>query len=279
LIRRALDTAAFVSFRDASSEAVLRKIGVERRLLFCPDMGWGAPLPEPQDPPSAGKRIRVGVNAMAHLDPRYWTRGDPRRYERYVTNVAAFVALLLGEDCDVVLFSSQTRADALVANDVLADLARQGLAPHPALSSQFGAIEEADELLEALAGFDCVVASRFHVVLLALALGLPTLALSYHAKTNDLLAQVDQASHCIDADTFDPGALHERFVELRDADTAGARETLRERGRSQREAVEDQFDALFAGSESIAPTRQRAVARLPVSLFRTLFRPLGFPDG
>ena len=248
-IRSVLASAAYISLREAGAERVLREIGVTRQLPFCPDMGWAARLPDPPAPPEPGRRIRVGMNVMAHQDPRYLPPADIRRYHAYVANVAALVARLLEQKCDVVLFSSQTRADTLVADDVSASLAQQGLDGHPRLSSQFGGIEETDDLLEALATFDYVVASRFHTVLFALALGIPTLVLAHHGKTTDLLAQLGQSSESFDIDAFEPKELHDALTLLRASDTPACREERRNSAMQQREAVEAQFDALF-GKES-----------------------------
>jgi polysaccharide pyruvyl transferase WcaK-like protein len=244
MIRHAVNGSAFISVRDAHSEQVLRSIGVTRPLPFCPDMGWGFGLPAPRRPPQGDGPSRVGVNVMSHQDPRYWPRAKPGRYDAYLEKMTAFVARLL-DDHEVILFSSQTRADRLVAHDLLERLGERGLAEHPHLASRADAIEEVQDLVDTVAACDYVAAARFHSVLLPLALGIPTVGLAYHAKTRALFDQIGEPQQCLDINTFQSDELYDALQRLRSHDGSEARTKLRERAESLAAAVAAQFDELF----------------------------------
>jgi polysaccharide pyruvyl transferase WcaK-like protein len=143
------------------------------------------------------------------------------------------------------LFSSQTRADRLVAEDLRELLARRDLDGHPRLEWTINDIESIDDLVRTVARCDYVVAGRFHSVLLPLALGIPTLGLAYHEKTRDLLAQVGQPERCFDIESFEVAQLMAALSALRLEDGPENRRALYERAQQLRAAVEAQFDGLF----------------------------------
>jgi polysaccharide pyruvyl transferase WcaK-like protein len=253
LIRGAIDRASFVSVRDNDSAQVLQAIGVTRPLPIRPDMAFGFPQPEPAAPPAPPDATpRVGVNAMPYEDPRYWPKIKPGRYEAYLGKMATFVADLLGGGYKVSLFSSQTRADRLVADDLITLLGERGFGDHPDLSSQFDSIREVGDLVRAVASYDYVVAGRFHCVLLPLAAGIPTIGLAYHAKTREVIAQMGRPERYLDIDTFEPKALYAALESLRATDGADERELLRRRAAELRAEVEAQFDELFSARTTAA---------------------------
>jgi polysaccharide pyruvyl transferase WcaK-like protein len=244
-IRKALDWADYVSVRDGSSARVLRSIGVERELPVVPDMGWGwqrLPVPEPGG--SAASSI-VGLNAMSHEDPRYWPQGDSARYETYMDKICELTAGLVDNGFQVLLFSSQTRADRAVARDLRELLARRGLRDDPRIQWPVDEIETEDDLAQVVARCDYVVAGRFHSVLLPLALGIPTIGLAYHPKTRELMAQVGQSERCFDIDRFEVADLLTALATIRREDGRDRRAALGAQAERQRARVEAQFDRLF----------------------------------
>ena len=161
-IRKALGWAEYVSVRDDHSVHVLRSIGVERDLPVVPDMGWGwQDIPALEPGHGAGPTV-VGLNAMSHEDPRYWPRGDIGRYRTYIEKISALTAHLVEEGLHVLMFSSQTRADRAVASDLRELLGRGSLGDDPRIQWQVDEIETEDDLAEAVARCDYVIAGRFH---------------------------------------------------------------------------------------------------------------------
>jgi polysaccharide pyruvyl transferase WcaK-like protein len=244
IIRRIVAAADFISVRDPFSAELLHSIGVTRDLPVRPDMAYGYPLPEP--PPRGDRRaIRVGVNVMAHEDPRYWPKGDGSRFDAYLDKMVEFVERLLAGGHEVVVFSSQTSADALVAADLLAAMGDRGLRDYGRLRNAFPEIAGAADLVRTIQSCDYVVASRFHSVLIPLTAGIPTLGLAYHAKTEELFARVDRREWCLDIDAFSPDDLSSAFAALRAEDSELIREQLRSRAADLRAVVESQFDEIL----------------------------------
>jgi polysaccharide pyruvyl transferase WcaK-like protein len=243
LIRRLVEWATFVSVRDEDSARELRAIGVRRELAVCPDMGWAYARSDPRVDPPEGATAVVGLSVMPYQDPRYWPNSDQSRYDTYMTKMATFVADLLQHGDRVLLFSSQTRADRLVAEDLRRDLGE--LADHPRLEWAVDRIETVEQLVETVSRCDYVVAARFHSVLLPLSLGIPTIGLAYQPKTFELLAQVGRSAHGFDIDSFEVGELETALKKLRAEDGADERAELLGHVGRFRDAVEAQFDLLF----------------------------------
>jgi polysaccharide pyruvyl transferase WcaK-like protein len=245
-IRKSVEWAKFVSVRDDDSARELRAIGVRRELAVCPDMGWAYVRSKPRVDPPEGETAVVGVNVMPYEDPRYWPNSDQSRYNAYLTKMASFVADLLQEGDRVLLFSSQTRSDRLVADDLRRNLRDRGLADHPGLEWTVDCIETVAQLVEAVSRCDYVVAARFHSVLLPLSLGIPTVGLAYQSKTFELLAELGRSAYCFDIDLFEIGELKTALEKLRAEDGSDERDELLGRAARFRDAVEEQFDLLFS---------------------------------
>ncbi len=259
MFRKSLEWASFVSVRDRYSADVLRAIGVTRELPVCPDMGWAFEFEAAaRGPRRRGESVVVGVNPMSHEDPRYWPQGDAVRYEAYVARLARFVGKLLEAGEHVLLFSSQSRADANVAADVRRLLSEQGLGDHAALESAIEGATGVEDLMRVISRCDYVIAGRFHSVLAPMALGIPTIGLAYHEKTCELLRGVGRPERCFDIDQFDVSDLMAAFLRLRAEDDEDERAALRAAAARQRSAVERQFDELFA--KVTEPKRRSGVA-------------------
>jgi len=61
---------------------------------------------------------------------------------------------------------------------------------------------------------EMIVASRFHGVVIPFVLNKPVLAVAYHQKTFDLMAQMGQSEYVLDIRVFDEEQLQERFIML-----------------------------------------------------------------
>jgi polysaccharide pyruvyl transferase WcaK-like protein len=245
-IRRAVTSAAWISVRDSYSRRVLGSIGLPDETPICPDLVYG--LPDAlRGAVAAGPSLRepalvVGVNVMAHRDPRYWPRGDQERHQAYVRKMASFAQWLLDNGHTVRFFSSQIRSDPAVFDDVRsrlndpADSARVAFADHP---------EELSDFVALIATCDLVVAARYHSVLVPLLLGVPVLGLAYNPKTTELLAAVGRSEQCFDIDTFEVSELIDAFSRLRALGESMGPAASSARVREHREAVEHQFDTIF----------------------------------
>ncbi|GAA4125016.1 hypothetical protein GCM10022415_31630 [Knoellia locipacati] len=208
LLAGPLRWAAFRSVRDEASADLVRGLGVRGPMSVVPDLAISLPVPDggwPR-PGATDGQVRVGLNPIPYMDRRYWPAVDDERYAAYVAKVADYAEWVLTGGRRLVFVYSQTGVDPLVCDDVLALLAER---LDPALLEQVERplIDTVDDLLEALAGCDYVVAGRFHCILLPYLIGRPAIGMSYHAKTDALMDYMGQSDLCFDVDAFSAADL------------------------------------------------------------------------
>lgn len=250
MVRAAVERARYVSVRDRSSARELRDAGVTRTLPVVPDMAFAitseasgfAPVSGADEAEEGRRRPRVGLNAMAHFNARYWGRGDQKRYREYVRKMATLIEAIVNGGAEVTLFTSQVRADPATAADVMAEVDRGGVETRDHV--QWQPVEGVEDLLHVISECDEVIASRYHCVLLPLLMGIPTIGLAYHPKTSDLMELLGQQESCFSIESFDPHCTVERLHQLRDEGVT-VRQTLAARIPPLRSAVEEQFDRVF----------------------------------
>jgi polysaccharide pyruvyl transferase WcaK-like protein len=107
-----------------------------------------------------------------------------------------------------------------------------------------GSASSVSELLSQLAGTDIVVASRFHNVLLALLLGKPVVAISFHDKVDSLMNAMGLTQFCQDIEHVDVDKLIHQLTTLEENSEGIKREVSRQ-SELYRRALEDQYEALF----------------------------------
>jgi polysaccharide pyruvyl transferase WcaK-like protein len=121
-----------------------------------------------------------------------------------------------------------------------------------------------EDLCDQLAKTDMVVATRFHNVLLALMLGKPVIALSYHEKLRSLMAGVGAAEYSVDAEELDVPALIERFRRL-SGNAEAFTSSIKQRTDEYRRSLDEQYAHMFGdllGSRSGAAADDRYAARV-----------------
>jgi polysaccharide pyruvyl transferase WcaK-like protein len=245
-IRRAVKSSAWISVRDRYAGEVLASIGLDRAVPVCPDMAYGMPE-ELRTAPGGTRHNRaagliVGLNVMGHRDPRYWPRGDQAGYEEYVEKMASFAQWLIDNRHTIRFFSTQTRSDPAVADDVYA---RLSVAAEPSRGEIVYRTDDLQDFMALVARCDVAVAARFHSVLIPLLLGIPVLGLAYNPKTTELLAAIGRGEQCLDIDTFEVAELIDVFEKLLASVSSASTADLGARVTAQREAVERQFDTIF----------------------------------
>lgn len=264
-IKTAVASASGISVRDGHSAKVLAATGLSTDFPVCPDIGYGLSEEVIRDAVPArsarGTGTIVGLNPMSHQDPRYWPRGDGRRYDAYLRKLAAFTRWLLDYGFTVRLFSSQPRSDGRVAGDLVRLLTQSGDLDPQRFQSAIEEIGGVRDLVGVVGGCDLIVAARYHSVLLPLLLNIPVLGLAYNPKTTELLSGVGDPDRCFDIDSFGVESLIAAFQELAREERPEAGEARRARVAAHRAAVEEQFDRVFGradarerlGAEAAAP--------------------------
>jgi polysaccharide pyruvyl transferase WcaK-like protein len=185
-LKQALAMADYRSFRDKDSRLLIESLGVSEKNRTVPDLVFGHRLPVALP---ACKPGPVGINPLPYHDSRYWAESDPEEYLRHVNVLASFASHILRTGRQVLLFPTQLQVDPLVIQDVAARIR----AECPALPEGMlmcPNVNSFDDLVTAIAQTDLVVGSRYHGIILSLAMGRPVIGLAYNPKTEALLADV-----------------------------------------------------------------------------------------
>lgn len=253
LVRWSARLAAHRSYRDAPSRDAMRAMGVDTaRDEVHPDLAFALPAPPasgPSDPPGP---VCVGVMDFHGGDDDRARAEEIHR--RYLDGTTRFVRTLVDQGRPVRLLTGD-RCDAPVVAAIL------GAVDSPLLSVAETA--SLADLMKETAAADTVVATRYHNLICALKAGTPTLALSYAAKSDALMAQMGLGAFCHPAREVDADRLLEQFREL-ERRSAELRRTLAERNLAAARHLERQFTALTAALFPTAgPTPTHALRETP----------------
>jgi polysaccharide pyruvyl transferase WcaK-like protein len=251
--------AFYRSYRDPYSAEVMRKRGIDTAAdRVFPDLVFGIPTPaqEPGDPQLVG----VGV-----MD--YHGGNDDRElaaeiHAAYVGKMTAFVRWLLDNGYRVRLFGGDSKADAEVAERILASIeagsieagssavdgtAVDGTAvdkdesgsPRLSVASMSSYAELLAEMNEA----GTVVATRYHNVMCALKLSKPTISVGYSRKFTALMDGMGVGEYAQLAGDLNVDVLVKQFLAVQDRREELTAELLR-RNAANAEGLAEQFALL-----------------------------------
>ncbi|WJV44583.1 polysaccharide pyruvyl transferase family protein [Streptomyces flavofungini] len=237
LVRWSARLATYRSYRDAQSRDAMRAMGVDTaRDGVCPDLAFALPTPAgptasaPAGPPRG--TVCVGVMDFHGGNDDRARAGEIHR--RYLDGTTRFVRALVEDGRPVRLLTGDA-VDASVVSAI-----------REAVDSPLVTAARADslaDLMKEMAAADAVVATRYHNLVCALKVGVPTLALSYAAKSDALMAERGLGAYCHPAREVDADRLLAQFRGL-EQHAAELRRTLAEHNRVAAGRLEDQFTAL-----------------------------------
>ncbi|GAA2143019.1 polysaccharide pyruvyl transferase family protein [Nocardioides koreensis] len=252
ILSRATRLVDYRSYRDELSRDAMREMGVDVHAdKVYPDLAFALEVPErgPVGPRTVGfglMNYRGGAQDRARAD---------EMHEAYVDAVTRLVRLLVDDGWQVRLFPGD-REDETVVRRVLGavQLRSAGDGAAPVVAERVGTMAD---LMRVMAGVDVVVATRYHNVLAALKMSIPTLSIGYAAKLDVLMATMGLGEFCQSAASIDVDRAIEQLREL-EARNDELTELLRQRNRAQTEGVRRQLDAL---SRFLRPGTAEAVDR------------------
>ncbi|MER6409725.1 polysaccharide pyruvyl transferase family protein [Streptomyces humidus] len=246
LVRWSARLAAYRSYRDAPSRDALRAMGVDTAHDDVhPDLAFALPTPPASSPPGPPRRVCVGVMAFHGGDDDRARAEEIHR--RYLEGTIRFVRALAEDGRPVRLLTGDT-CDAPVVAAIL-DAVDSPLVTAAETASLA-------DLMRETAAADTVVATRYHNLICALKAGTPTLAVSYAAKSEALMAEMGLGAFCHPAREVDADRLLEQFRAL-ETRSAELRRTLAERNLIAAGRLDRQFSALTA---ALFPTTDHAHA-------------------
>ncbi|MFJ6070807.1 polysaccharide pyruvyl transferase family protein [Streptomyces sp. NPDC093065] len=235
LTRWSTRLAAYRSYRDTQSREAMRAMGVNTaRDEVYGDLVFALPAPAANEPAGTPGPVCVGVMDF-HGSNDERDRAE-EIHRRYLDGTTGFVRALVEEGRPVRLLTGD-ELDRPVAAAIV-----------DAVGSPLVTVAEAAslaDLMKETACADSVVATRYHNIVCALKVGTPTLALSYSAKSDALMAEMGMGDYCHPAREADADRLLEQFLEL-ERDSARLRRTLSEQNLTVARRVEQQFTDLAA---------------------------------
>ena len=244
-VKAALRLADYRSYRDSFSKEYLKSIGFDAADdAVYPDLAFS--LPEgmlPDDKDDGDKRAPVGVGLITHYVHRSLSDDVEQTYREYTTKMARFIGWLVEHNRTVRVLIGDAVYDSRVRTDLRVLLEQSGLSYENSniIDEPPGSFEE---LLSQLAATKVVVASRFHNLLLALMLGKPALAISFHEKDDSLMTALGLQEFCQDIASLDVSRLIEQFVRLEEnADRLRQEIGLRTKG--YRRQLDEQYSYIF----------------------------------
>jgi polysaccharide pyruvyl transferase WcaK-like protein len=244
-VKAALSCAAYRSYRDEFSKDYLKSIRFDSdRDQVYPDLAFSYPtarLPRSSDH-SCNKPV-IGVGLMTYFNRRGVSPEDETIYRDYLTKLGNFVTWLLERKYTVRLLIGDVAYDQRARQDLRTFLEERGF------SCKNGSIidepaSSVEEVLSQLAATDLVVASRFHNVLLALMLGKPVLAISYHEKVDALMEEAGLAAFRQDIESIDVEKLIRQFATLEEQSNY-IKPQLHRKAEACRVALDGQYNRIF----------------------------------
>jgi colanic acid/amylovoran biosynthesis protein len=240
-LRAALDHARLVLLRDEESLRHVADLGVANRNVHVSAdavFALGGPRAgSASGERPAGRRLTVAVSV------RYWRFFEHESPEqgmaRYRSLVGTAVSHLVRNHAADVVFLSTCQGireywadDSRVAGEIM-----QTLDPDVReRASVDGAFHAPEAMIDVLGAFDLVIATRFHMAILALLAGRPTLAIGYEFKTQQLFARMGLGDWVQDIEVRDASAfcraLDACIVELGPVRATIERGVAAERGRA-----------------------------------------------
>lgn len=241
MLRRALNRADYLSFRDEGSQTLIReKVGIEGPVF--PDLAHSLYDSETRpDRAPQGDTLRVAVNPMPVFDRRYWHHPDDAQYQSYVQKLARLCERILQDGAHLTLFSTQLRDEAVI-DDVIEAMKVDGVESTPHTISRSRTVSE---LMETISKSDCVVATRFHATVLPLQLGIPVLGICYYRKAAELLTDVGLGDYYVNIDDFDGESLLNKYNALSEYISSGSLRISEEHSRYI-QSLDEQYRTIAA---------------------------------
>lgn len=263
-IKHAFACAYYRSLRDENSRKVIDQLGVKADIAIFPDLAYSLSIESDKARSTSRNSAPItAINPVPFYNPVYWPGSNDQIYGRYVSTLARFALWLLQRGHSVLFFPTQLVLDPPVIRDILEametelpdmDFGQKIIAP---------SIQSFDDLISAILMTDQVVATRFHGVVIPFLLKKPVLAVAYHRKTIDLMAQMGQSEFVLDIHSFDENQLQERFALLESRGESIEME-IAQKVSSFRKALDTQYERLLTDDPFAA--RAGELGRSPKSI-------------
>jgi polysaccharide pyruvyl transferase WcaK-like protein len=244
LVRSALALADFRSYRDNATKEFLTSIGAGRATdKVFPDLAFSTvDRITPKYTPPNRRRSVVGLGLMLYHGKLSSDQERESTYALYLEQLVVLVKWLLARDFDIRLLIGDL-SDKPVAAEFKALLKvrletydEERIIDDPASSFE--------DLLAQLSQTDAVVVTRFHNVLLALALNKPVICVSFHQKCTSLMQDMGLQEYCQDIKQLNASKLIEQFCQL-EKNVETLKPMIKEKVAECRRSLDEQYSLIF----------------------------------
>jgi polysaccharide pyruvyl transferase WcaK-like protein len=208
----AMRMASYRSYRDNWSREYMQSIGFDSAAdPVCPDLAFGLKAPAAQMP-ATGKGLTVGLGLMTYYGWHNDANAGAAMFEAYLGKIESFAIGLLDRGDNIrLLIGDINDTPTLDALLVRVRAARPDIDPDRLRAAP---IESLTDVMSIIADCHVIVATRFHNVVGALALGKPVISIGYAKKNDVLLGAMGLGDFCQHIETLDLDLLEEQFAKL-----------------------------------------------------------------
>lgn len=246
IMKRAIKLATKRSFRDTGSRDYVERLDLDTKNdAVVPDLVFGLPaeIIHGYRTPSTSPGV-IGVGLMGYYG---WEADEIKGrmvYRGYISKMGLFVKNLLERGYTVRLLIGEMPTDEPAVSDVLDVIfSGNGGVQNPKLFAE--PIDSFERLLGEIERTDMVVASRFHNVVCALALGRPAMSIGYAEKFELLMEEFGLGEYCQNIEQLDVQELMQQFENLIRKYSC-LKELVQEKSKQYRVSLEAFFDTVFA---------------------------------
>ena len=201
---------------------------------------------------------------MTYRGWQYDRNNSETIYQRYITQIRAFIAWLLKKGITVRVLSGDA-----IDFDTVQGIKKYFEGQDHSVGSGLLIVESIvtiDDLFAQIAQTDIVVATRFHNVLSALMVGVPVISLGYHDKNTNLMSEMGLEKYCQHVERFTFEKLVEQF-ESYAAEQEQAVQRIQEKKEEYRRLLDEQYRSVLVPEEHRTPLQtQRRPADRPVAI-------------
>jgi len=244
LVKSALALADFRSYRDYETKTFLRSIGAAREIdKVYPDLAFSIvdeispKLANPNRP-----RPVVGLGLMLYHGRLSSDEERESTYKAYLERLVVLVKWLLARGYDIRLLIGELSDNSVTAE--FKTLLKRRLEVYDEERIIDEPASSVEDLLAQLSKTDAVVATRFHNILLALALNKPAICVSFHQKCTSLMQDMGLQEYCQDIKQLNAERLIEQFCKL-EKNAGSLRQMIRAKVADCRNALDEQYSLIF----------------------------------
>jgi len=159
-------------------------------------------------PPAPTGRVAISVRHWNYVSDG---EGGMRRYLDSIREIATILVRDLGKEVTFVStcqgVPEYAHDDSKTARAIVAELDPE-IARHVTVDAAF---HTPDQLMALVKGFDFVVATRMHMMIMSLCVGTPVLPIAYEFKTKEVAKRIGVDDVLLDIDTVTPAEAREKL--------------------------------------------------------------------